>query len=62
MKKIGIISDTHGYWDEKICKQVDAVVPAIKEREALRQTINIPTAQQVNINPKEVINKPIEDK
>lgn len=50
------ISAKHSYWDEKICKLVDAIVPAIKEREALRQTINIPTAQQVNINPKEVNN------
>lgn len=50
------ISAKHGNLDEKICKLVDAIVPVIKEREAHHQTINIPTAQQVNINPKEVVN------
>lgn len=50
------ISAKHGNLDEKICKLVDAIVPTIKEREAHHQTINIPTAQQVNINPKEVVN------
>lgn len=50
------ISAKHGNLDEKICKLVDAIVPAIKERDAHHQTINIPTAQQVNINPKEVVN------
>ena len=50
------ISAKHSYWDEKICKLVDAIVPAIKERESVRQTINIPTVQQLNLNPKEVVN------
>lgn len=51
------IATKHGYWDEKICNLVDSIVPSIKERDAQHQTINIPTAQQVNISPKEVINQ-----
>lgn len=52
----------HGNLDEETSKLIDGIVPAILQRDAHHQTINIPTAQQVNINPKEVINKPIEDK
>lgn len=50
------IAAKHNNMDDRICELVDAIVPAIKEREAHHQTINIPTAQQVNINPKEVVN------
>lgn len=46
--------------DENFFKLVDSIDAAIRERETHHQTINIPTAQQVNINPKEVINKTTE--
>lgn len=42
--------------DEETSKLIDGIVPAILQRDAHHQTINIPTAQQVNINPKEVVN------
>lgn len=46
----------HGNLDEETSKLIDGIVPAILQRDAHHQTINIPTAQQVNINPKEVVN------
>ena len=46
----------HGYMSESVWKMLDGIVPAILQRDAHHQTINIPTAQQVNINPKEVVN------
>lgn len=42
--------------DEDLWKLIDSIVPAVEKRTAPNQTINIPTAQQVNINPKEVVN------
>ena len=55
------LATKHGYLDEEICETIDGIVPAILQRDAHHQTINIPTAQQVNINPKEVINTPKEE-
>lgn len=46
----------HGNLDEATSKLIDGIVPAILQRDAHHQTINIPTAQQVNIHPKEVVN------
>lgn len=51
----------HGYMSEPVWQMLDGIVPAILQRDAHHQTINIPTAQQVNINPKEVINTPKEE-
>lgn len=42
--------------DENFFKLVDSIDLAIRERETQRQTININTATQVNIGPKEVNN------
>ncbi len=45
------LSAKHGYWDEKMCKLVDDIIPAIKERDARHQTINFESElHQVNIN------------
>lgn len=55
------LATKYGYLDEEICETIDGIVPAILQRDAHHQTINIPTAQQVNINPKEVINTPKEE-
>jgi len=46
----------HGKINDEASALIDSVIPAIHDRESHRQTINIPTANQVNINPKEVIN------
>lgn len=43
--------------DEETSKLIDGIVPAILQRDAHHQTINIPTAQQVNISPNKVENK-----
>lgn len=50
------LSAKHGIWDEKVCKQVDAIVPSIKTRQSLHQTFDIHDPHQVNINS-EVDNK-----
>ena len=46
----------HGYMSESVWHMLDGIVPAILQRDTHHQTINIPSAQQVNINPKEVVN------
>lgn len=46
----------HGYLDEEISKVIDGIVPAIQQREKGNTTIQIPEAQQVNINPQNVNN------
>ena len=47
----------HGKINDEASALMDSVIPAIHEREARHQTINIPTANQVNINPNEVVNE-----
>lgn len=47
----------HGYLDEEVSKAIDEIVPAVIERDKPKQTVNIPTAHQVNINPKQVTNE-----
>lgn len=42
--------------DESFFKLVDSIDLAVRERETQRQIVNINTATQVNIGPKEVIN------
>lgn len=51
----------HNRIEERSCSMVDMIVPAILRREAPHQTINIPTVQQLNINPQNVINQPTDD-
>lgn len=46
----------HGNLDEGTCKIIDEIVPAVIQRDVIRQTIEIPQAGQVNINPQEVVN------
>lgn len=47
----------HGLLDEEISKAIDDIVPAVIEREKGSTTVQIPTAQQVNINPGQVTNE-----
>lgn len=47
----------HGRLDEEVCKAIDAIVPAVIEREKGMTTVQIPTAHQVNINPEQVTNQ-----
>ena len=47
----------HGKINDEASALMDSVIPAIHEREARHQTINIPTADQVNINPQKVVNE-----
>lgn len=44
------LSAKHGIWDEKVCKQVDAIVPSIKTRQSSHQTFDIHDPHQVNFN------------
>ena len=44
----------HGNLDEETCKIIDGIVPAVIERDKSHQTIDIPQAGQVNINPQQV--------
>ncbi len=46
----------HGYLDEEISKAIDGIVPAVQQREKGNTTVQIPEAQQVNINPQNVNN------
>lgn len=46
----------HGKIDDEASALMDSVIPAIHEREARHQTINIPTAQHVYVNPQNVNN------
>lgn len=46
----------HGCTSEETFKTIDSIVTNILQRDATHQTINIPSATQVNIGPKEVNN------
>lgn len=46
----------HGGLDEETSKLVDSIVPAILQRDVPQPTLNIDTATQVNLGPKEVNN------
>lgn len=48
--------------DEETVKLLDGIDEAIIQRDAPRQTIHIPQAGQVNINPQEVVNQQKEEK
>ena len=50
------LATKHGCLDEEISKAIDGIVPAVLQREKGNTTIQIPTAQQVNINPQNVNN------
>lgn len=52
----------HGFLGEDTFKVIDGIVPGVIAREKPHQTIEIPQAGQVNINPKEVKNYTKEDK
>lgn len=56
------LATKHGYLDEEISKAIDSIVPAVIERDKPKQTVHIPTAHQVNINPQEVVNHFKEEK
>ena len=56
----GMISNLavkHGWMNESLWKMIDGIVPAVIERDKPRQTVRIPHAAQVNINPQRVINQ-----
>ena len=50
----------HRYLDESLWVLIESIDTAIEKRDALRQTFNIPSAQQVNINNETVNNSPVE--
>ncbi len=45
------LSLKHGYLDERTCNAIDAIIPYILERGALRQNFDIKEAENVYINP-----------
>ena len=56
----GMISNLavkHGCMNEDMWQMIDGIVPAVIERDKPRQTVRIPQAGQVNINPLRVINR-----
>lgn len=56
----GMISNLavkHGCMNEDMWQMIDGIVPAVIERDKPRQTVRIPHAAQVNINPQRVINQ-----
>lgn len=58
----GMISNLavkHGWMNESLWKMIDGIVPAVIERDKPRQTVRIPQAGQVNINPLRVINQAV---
>lgn len=58
----GMISNLavkHGWMNESLWKMIDGIVPAVIERDKPRQTVRIPHAGQVNINPLRVINQTV---
>jgi hypothetical protein len=58
----GMISNLavkHGCMNEAMWQMIDGIVPAVIERDKPRQTVRIPHAAQVNINPQRVINQPV---
>lgn len=50
------LASKHGYLDEEIGTAIDEIVPAVIARDIPQQTLHIPAAHQVNINPKHVTN------
>lgn len=46
----------HGNLDEDTCKIIDDIVPAVIERDKPLHKVDISQANQVNINPQEVVN------
>lgn len=51
------LATKHGYLRESISETIDGIVPAVLSRDSLKQSIVIDKpVQQVNINPKEVVN------
>lgn len=46
----------HGRMEEGLWELIDGIVPAVLNRETRHQIVEIPSAAQVNINPKEVNN------
>ena len=50
------LASKHGHLNKEASALIDSIIPAIKVREARHQTINIPSAQQVNVNLQSVIN------
>ena len=52
----------HGYLNEETSRAIDGIVAAVIEREKGSTTVQIPTAQQVNINPQQVTNTFTDDK
>jgi len=56
------LATKHGYLDEEFSKAIDEIVPAVIERDKPKQTVQIPTAHQVNINPKQVTNTYTDEK
>lgn len=58
----GMISNLavkHGCMNEDMWQMIDGIVPAVIERDKPRQTVRIPQAGQVNINPLRVINQTV---
>ena len=51
------LASKHGYLDENTSRAIDDIVDAVIEREKGSTTVQIPTAQQVNINPQQVTNE-----
>ena len=50
-----------GILEEDIFKLIDGIVPAVIQRDKPQQTVEIPHAGQVNINPQQVINRAKKD-
>lgn len=46
----------HGYLDERFCKMIDGIVPAIIKRDKPQTKVDVTTAHQVNVNPQTVNN------
>ena len=51
----------HNFLGEDTFKVIDGIVPAVLKRDVPHTKIDIPTAQQVNINPQQVINQAKEE-
>ena len=56
------LASKHGYLNEDTSRAIDYIVAAVIEREKGVTAVNIPSVNQVNINPKQVTNTYIDDK
>ena len=56
------LASKHGYLNEDTSRAIDDIVAAVIEREKGVTAVNIPSVNQVNINPKQVTNTYIDDK